>query len=488
MKARRRWVISPLFVLCVAQFVLQLDFSVVNIALKTIQGELHFSAVGLQWVITGYGLTYGSLLLFGGRVGDRVGRRRMLIFGLALFAASSAACAVAGSPLLLVAPRMVQGLSAALVAPAVLALLTATYPDGAERTRALGFWTAATAGGAMAGIVLGGLMTEYLGWRSVFIINVPLVAVLIPLARQTLPESLGDRARDLDLAGSAAVTLALGGLIYGLASGEQRGFGATVTLVALIAAASFAGAFVALERRAAEPLLPFFFLAAPSRRTSILVLTVVSGVLGGYVYFVALAMQQVIGLSGAETSVAFLPGPIIVAVLSTFCTRRLIARFDLEPVLLVGIVLMAVGQFWLAQLSESSSYLVGIMPALFLTGSGAGLVLPGVAVGIASGVTRSQESLAGGLIPTAQQIGATAGVAVLATLAAGAASAHGGDLAVGYATGFAVSVALLTVLAAVVLITRPRMTTAKSLSIVRRDNMNMFGLLPRWRASKRRRR
>jgi MFS family permease len=247
-----------------------------------------------------------------------------------------------------------------------------------------------------------------------------------------------------------------------------------------------AGAFILIERHAAEPVLPLHFIGAPTRRISIVALVVVAGVLGGYVYFVALAMQQVIGLSGAETAVAFLPGPIIVAVLSTFYTRRVIARYGLEPVLLIGIAMVAAGQLWLSQLTDSSSYLGGVMPALFLTGSGAGLVLPGVAVGIASGVTGPQESLAGGLIPTAQQIGATAGVAVLATIAAAATSAHGGDVAVGYSTGFAVSTGLLAVLATIVLLAWRR--PLKSIHMFRRDNMSTFGLLPRWRASKRRRR
>ena len=184
---------SPLLLLCVAQFVLQLDFSIVNIALRTIASELGFSAAGLQWVVTGYALSFGSLLLLGGRLGDVLGRRRLLLTGLWVFGAASVVCGLATSPVMLVAARFVQGIGAALMAPTIIAMLTAIYADGPARTRALGLWTAATAAGGVSGIVAGGVLTQYLGWRSIFLVNIPLIAVLLPAARRMLPEVPGDR-------------------------------------------------------------------------------------------------------------------------------------------------------------------------------------------------------------------------------------------------------------------------------------------------------
>ncbi|MEY2433674.1 MAG: hypothetical protein QOC92_3399 [Acidimicrobiaceae bacterium] len=224
---------SALTLICAAQFVLQLDFSIVNVALPTIQRQLGFTSAHLQWIVTGYALTFGSLLLLGGRVGDLIGRRRLLLVGLSLFGVSSLGAGLAPSQAMLIGSRFVQGASAALVAPSALALLTALFREGPPRTRALGIFPGATAAGAMAGVVLGGLLTEYAGWRAIFLVNPPIVVILSVLAIRLLPhDTHGERTR-LDLAGAALVTASVAALIFGLSEGQQQGFGAAPALGAL---------------------------------------------------------------------------------------------------------------------------------------------------------------------------------------------------------------------------------------------------------------
>ncbi|CAB4937969.1 unannotated protein [freshwater metagenome] len=444
---------TPLVILCIAQFMIQLDFTIVNVALEPIQSDLGFSAGGLQWVVTGYGLTFGSLLIFGGRLGDHIGRRRLFLIGLGIFGVASAVCALAGSPAPLVAARIVQGVGAALVAPMVLAILTGVYTDGAAQARALGIWTASMAGGAMSGIVLGGLLTDAFGWRAAFLVNVPIILLLLPLARRVLPESRPEHARGLDIPGTACITLALAALIFGMSSGEERGFGSAITIAALAAAVLFAAAFFAVERRASDPAVPLAFLAAPVRRTSALVLLLVSGVTVAYVYFVALFLRGVLEMSGSTTSIAFIPGPVGTFIFSLFITRHLIARFGLKTVLLAGIVMLGVGQLWLSAIASDSSYWTAVLPALILTGCSSGLVVPAVAAGVAAGATPRERGLVGGLVPTSQQVGGAIGVAVLATIAASVSASHGGDLATGYGRGFLVSVFVLAALALLVAVT-----------------------------------
>ena len=335
---------SPLLLLCVAQFVLQLDFSIVNIALRTIAGELHFSAVSLQWVVTGYALSFGSLLLLGGRLGDVLGRRRLLLGGLWLFGAASVACGLASSPVMLVAARFVQGIGAALMAPSIIAMLTAIYADGPARTRALGLWTAATAAGGVSGIVAGGVLTQYLGWRSIFLVNIPVIAVLLPVARRVLPEVPGDRSRKLDALGATTVTIAIGALIFGLSNGEQHGFASTGSLLAFGIFVVFAVAFVVIERTVAAPMLPFSFLAVGIRRVSFVVMLVVGGVFAAYAYFVALYLQRVLGYSEIQAAVALVPAPATLVVGSTLVSRRAIARLGVKTTMLAGLVSLAAGQ------------------------------------------------------------------------------------------------------------------------------------------------
>ncbi|CAB4937987.1 unannotated protein [freshwater metagenome] len=448
-----RRLVTPLAVLCIAQFMLQLDYAIVNVALKPIQTDVGFSDVGLQWVVTGYALTFGSLLLLGGRLGDRTGRRRLLLFGLLVFGAASAVCAVAQSPAMLVGGRLVQGVGAALVAPMVLAMLTGVYSQGAAQVRAIGIWAAATAGGAMSGVVLGGLMSDWFGWRSIFIVNIPIIAALVPLARAVLPEMRPEQVRSLDIPGTASITISLAALIFAMSSGEERGFGHPVTVGSLAIFAVLLAAFIAIELRAREPVVPFPFLVAPIRRTSVLAMLVVGAVTGSYIYTVSLALRKILDFSGTETSLKFIPGPVAMVFCSLFLSRRLIARFGMKPVLLLGLFILGAGQLWLAQLSADSAYASGVLPALFLTGGGAGLIVPTLTAAVTAGATPRERGLVGGLVPTAQQIGAAVGIAVLATIAASVSANQGGDLAAGYARSFLISVVLVALAAILVAFT-----------------------------------
>jgi len=329
---------SALALVCAAQFVLQLDFSIVNVALPTIQRQLHFTAAHLQWIVTGYALTFGSLLLLGGRAGDLIGHRRLLLVGLSLFGVSSLSAGFSLSPGLLIGSRFIQGASAALVAPSALALLTFLFNEGPPRTRALGMFQGATAAGATAGIVLGGLLTQYVGWRAIFLVNPPIVVVLSVLALRLLPNNTrGERSR-LDVAGAVLVTASVAALIYGLSEGQQQGFGAPAAVAALLLAVLAATAFVLVERRVAVPMLPLGLFADRPRRAALAAVLAMGGVLAGYVYFITLYLQTVLHYSALRTGLALVPATVTVMAVSMFGTRRLLARLGTKRMLLLGLV------------------------------------------------------------------------------------------------------------------------------------------------------
>src|SRR5205823_1706881 len=255
----RRPAVSALALICAAQFVLQLDFSIVNVALPTIQRELGFVPADLQWVVTGYALTFGSLLLLGGRAGDLLGRRRLLVLGLLLFGLASLTCGLAISPLMLTLSRFVQGAGGAFVSPSALSLLTTSNAEGAARNRALSLWQASTAAGASTGVIAGGVLTQYLGWRAIFLVNLPIIAVLLLLIPRVIPDDKRTGRQRIDVLGAALVTASAAALIYGLSSGQQQGFGSLGTVLALVAAVLLALVFVLVERTTTAPMVPFSY-------------------------------------------------------------------------------------------------------------------------------------------------------------------------------------------------------------------------------------
>ncbi len=446
--------------ICAAQFVLQLDFSVVNVALPSIQRELGMPAAQLQWIVTGYALAFGSLLLAGGRLADLFGRRRMLAAGLALFGLASLACGLAQWPLLLIIARIVQGAAGAMVSPAALSLLTTTNAEGAARNRALTIWQATTAAGATAGIVAGGLLTQYFGWRAVFLVNPPIIAVMLVLLPR-VPAGGRPGGGSIDVRGALLVTTGIGALIFGLSSGQQHGFTAVTTIVALILAVLLIAGFVVAEKRSAAPMLPLAILADPARRAAIAAMLLIGAILAGYVYFASLYLQKVLGFSPVATGLALIPSTATVVLVSTLGTRRLLARFSLKIVLLAGLACMGAGQLRLAQITAGASYPAAVLPGLVLTAAGIGLALPTASIAITSGVQASEQGLAGALFTTSQQTGAAVGLAILATAAAAATAGHGGSLVAGYRLSFLIATGL-AVLAAIIVALQLRLKGSRA--------------------------
>jgi EmrB/QacA subfamily drug resistance transporter len=445
-----------LFLVSAAQFTLQLDFSIVNVALATIQREFGVSAADLQWIVTGYALPFGALLLLGGRIGDLTGHRRLLVSGLTLFGLTSLAAGLAPDAGVLIAARFAQGASAALVAPMTLAAIADLFPDGPARARALGIFQGATAAGASAGIVLGGILTEYAGWRAIFLVNPPVIAVLIAAILRLLPRDRGHAAAGtgdvpgvrLDVAGAVLVTVSVAALIFGLSQGQQRGFGAAETIVALAAAAAAGAAFVVVERGVSAPMVPVRVLADPARRVALGAMFMVASVVVGYVYFVTLYMQKVLHFSALQAGLALLPATLTVLVTATWLARRLVARFGARAVLAGGLLSIGLGQVWLAQLTLSGSYLTHVLPGLVLTAFGMGLLFPTAAVAATSGVAPGDRGLAGGLLAAAQQVGMALGLAVLATIAAARTRAAHGTAAAALVSGYRLSYWIAAAIAA----------------------------------------
>jgi len=437
-----------MILICAAQFVLQLDFSIVNVALATIQGDLHMAAALLQWIVTGYALTFGSLLLAGGRLADLLGRRRLLVIGLIAFALASLACGLAQWPVMLIVSRLVQGAAGALVSPAALSLLTTTNPEGPARTRALSIWQATTAAGATAGIIAGGLLTQYFGWRAVFLVNPPLILIMLAFVRR-LPAGAPVGGARLDYRGALLITAAVASLIFALSYGQQHGFDGPVTVVALIAAVVLALAFLRTELTVQAPMLPLAIFASPARRAAVAAMVMIGAVLAGYVYFVSLFLQSVLHFSPLLTGAALVPSTLTVVAMSTLGTRRLLAVRPAWQVLLAGLACLAGGQLCLSAVSPTTTYAAVVLPGLILTSLGIGLALPTASVAITSGVRQQDQGLAGALFTTSQQTGAALGLAVLATAAA-ARTAQTGSLSAGYRLSFLIAAGIIVLAGGVV--------------------------------------
>ncbi len=440
----RAAVVSVLALVCAAQFVLQLDFSIVNVALPTIQRELGFAPAELQWIVTGYALTFGSLLLLGGRIGDLLGRRRLLAIGLVVFGLASLAAGLSISAGMLIGARLVQGGAAAMVSPSALALLAAGTAEGPARNRALSLFQAATAAGASAGVLAGGVLVSLVGWRSIFFVNVPIVAVLLVLVPGTIPRDATAGHPKLDLVGAALVTGSGAALIFGLSHGEESGFGSLPTLLAIAGAAVLAVAFVLVERRVAAPMLPFSYFRNATHRAAVGAMVLVGAVIVSYVYFVSLYLQRVLGFTPLLTGLALIPSTATIVLMTTLVTRRVIDRLGVKRVLLLGLGLIAAGQLWLATVHAGGSYLDNVLPGQIVASVGMALALPTAAIGATSGMAASEQGLASGLLNTAQQMGAAVGLAVLATIAA-ARTAQTSSLSAGYSLAFVVATGLALV-------------------------------------------
>jgi EmrB/QacA subfamily drug resistance transporter len=410
-----------------------LDVAIVNVALPSIKTDLGFSQTGLQWVITAYAILFGGTLLLGGRLADLLGRRRMFVAGLALFALSSLLSGFAWSAGSLIAFRAVQGLGGALLAPAALSLLMTTFAEGRERNRALGIYGAASGSGAAAGVLLGGVLTSYFGWSWIFFVNVPVAAIAIALTPYLLRESRADLAhRHFDLAGAASVTSGLMLLVYGLTRATTDGWSSPVTLGLIGAAAALVAAFVAIESRSRSPLLPLRIFRLRALSAANVTMALVGAVTFSEFFVLTLYVQDVLHYSAVQSGVAFVAFALSVVVASNLA-QAVVGRVGVRPTLVAGLALATISLGLLTRLPVDGHYFWDLFPAFVLGGAGLGFAFVPVTIASLTGVERADAGVASGLVNTARQIGGAIGLATVSTIAASASAsyAHSHGVAVG---------------------------------------------------------
>src|ERR1022692_2032387 len=441
-----------LALILVASFMVVLDFSIVNVALTSIQRELGISAASVQWVVTAYAIAFGGLLILGGRAGDLYGRRRMFLAGIGVFTAASLAGGLARDPVLLIVSRVVQGSGAAMVAPAALSLITTGFPEGPPRTRALGLYGATASVGFVAGQVLGGVLVEFLSWRSVFLVNVPVGLAALLLAPRVLRESRLPRAgRHLDTAGAALITLAVGALVFAVSQAGITGVGSAGMLIPLGLSAAAAAAFVAGEQRHAEPLVRPALLRARGLRSASALMLLLGLWNGGEMLVLSLYLQQVLHMSPLAAGLAIAPQGVT-GLATGLLGARLAERLGIQRVLVLTGIAATAGFAVLTQLPAGRGY-HPLLAAVMLIGFGTAGMAFGSMVTASAGIADSDQGLAGGVINTSRQLGAALGAALLPAVAnavdrTGHSSLAAGDRAAMLAGGVAAGLATLVALSA----------------------------------------
>ena len=453
--------IGALVLLATVQLMVVLDTTIVNVALPTIQAGVGFSAAGIAWVVNGYALTFGALLLLGGRSGDLLGRRSVFMASLAAFAAASMAAGLSSSPGLLIAARVAQGASAAFAQATALSLIVSTFPAGRARNRAVGVFAAMEGLGAAAGLLLGGILVQAVSWRWVFFVNVPVAAIVAALAPRFIPSPKRQSLR-LDLPGAVTASAGLGLIVFGLSRAADHGWTGIWTAGPLAAGAAALAAFVLLERRSAQPLTPLWVFADRNRGGAYMIQALVGGALFGMFFLTTLFLQHVLGYSPLKAGAAFVPATVVMMG-AAGAMSRLVNRIGVRPLAATGTAIAAAGMWWLSHLHLHAGYLTGIMLPLMVLSVGLGLTFVPLTLTAVSGVKDEHSGLVSGVSTTAIQIGGSIGVAVLATVAATTARHHAGAagaaaLAAGYTQAFrvgAVIIALAVPLALVFLRLRP---------------------------------
>jgi len=409
-----------LVVIATAQLMVVLDATIVNVALPHIQQALGFSGSGLEWVVNAYAVTFGGLLLLGGRAGDILGRRRVFIFGLLLFSAASLLGGFATSEWWLLTARAVQGVGGAVIAPTALALITTNFPEGGERNRAFGVYAAMAGAGSAVGLLLGGILTTYASWRWVLFVNVPIGIVVAAAAPRVLAESPRRPGR-VDVAGAVTGTGGIALLVYGLskAATGQDGvshWGDAQVLVSLVASVVLLVAFVLIEMRTSHPLLPMRVLADRNRSGAYLIMLCVSTGLFGLFFFLTLFIQTVLGYSAIRSGIAYLPFAVGVVVASALASQ-LMPRFGPRPLIVAGSAMVAGGMFWFSRLTEHAGYASQLLGPQLVSSFGLGLVFVPLALVALHNVADQDSGVASSLLNTAQQVGGAIGLAVLGTVA-----------------------------------------------------------------------
>ncbi|HSX34469.1 MAG TPA: MFS transporter [Candidatus Saccharimonadales bacterium] len=419
-KARSHWVILTL--LALAQFMVVLDSSIVNVALPAMQRAFSLSPANLQWIVTAYTLAFGGFLLLGGRAADLYGRRKVFLAGVTVFAIASLLDGLAQSSGMLIGLRAVQGLAAAFMSPAALSIVLITYKEGHERNIALSIWGAVAAGGAAVGVLLGGILTQYLGWRWNFFINIPIAAIVLVGAWKLVPKHESEETHnDLDLPGAISVTAGLMLLVYGLVKAPSVGWTATSTLAYLAGAVALLVFFIVNEMRAKNPLMPLSIFKIRNITGANLTQMPIAAAMFAVFYFTSIYVQEILHFSPIKTGLAFLPVPITIAIAATNAPR-LVKKVGYKKILMVAPLVIAAGMFMLGHVPEDGDYLTHVLPGLVVMALGAGFTFVSTTIAATSGVPGREAGLASGLINTAQQVGGALGLAILSAVAAASTS------------------------------------------------------------------
>ena len=428
-----------LIVIALAQLMVVLDVAIVNVALPSIQRELHFAATDLEWVVNAYAIAFGGLLLFGGRTGDLFGRRRMFIIGALMFTAGSMAGGLATSSTFLIAARAAQGVGAAILAPTALSLLAATFRQGAQRNRALGVYSAVSAGGGGIGLLMGGVITNYLSWRWIMFVNVPIGLLLAFAAPRVLIRGEGKPGR-LDLPGALTVTAGVSLLVYGLARVATHDWSDNVTRAVLAIAVTLLVTFVALESRGRHPLMPLRIFANRNRSGAYGLSLAIGAALSGMLFLLTLFLQNVLGFSPLQAGFAFLPTALGVVV-GAGLTSRVIGRVGPRVPMTTGALLAATGMFWLSAVTVHANYFADVLGPLVVLAIGLGMAFVSTSVTAISGVQPNESGLASALLNVGRQLGGSLGIAIMDTIAT---TVTRNQLATGPFTHAAVNRALTT--------------------------------------------
>jgi EmrB/QacA subfamily drug resistance transporter len=409
-----------LVVIALSQLMVVLDATIVNVALNDIRTDLGFTSDSdLSWVITGYTLTFGGFLLLGGKLADRVGRRAVFMAGAVLFAIASLAGGFAQSQELLIVARLLQGLGGALMSPAALSLLTVVFKEGPERNKALGIFSAITAGGAALGLILGGVLTEYLSWRWVLLVNVPIAVFAVVGALRFLPESKDEEARGFDVPGAVLITGGLTALVYGLVKINDADVSTATKTATFVLAAVLLVAFVIVQLRSRTPLLPFRLFRSRSLLGADLAALLIGAGIFAMFFFVTLWMQVINGYSPIKAGLGFLPMTLVIGV-GAALSSALLARTGPRPLLVVGTGLAAVGMLTLGlRLEPGSSYTTVILPSLLLVALGMGLAFVALTSAAVAGVPKADVGIASALLNAGQQVGGALGLAILTAVSTG---------------------------------------------------------------------
>jgi len=412
---RQKWL--ALALLASTQFVIVLDAAIVNVAIPSIGRDLQFSTENLAWIPNAYALTFGGFLLLGGRMADLLGRRRLFMIGLGVFSIASLLGGFSGSEEQLIIWRAVQGLGAALLAPSALSMVTNMFSEGAERNKALGVWGAVSGSGGAAGVLLGGVLTEYAGWEWVLWVNVPIGIIAALLAPRLLVESRREsETRHFDAFGALTVTAGLSLLVFALVDTINAGWGSTQTIGLLVVSLALILVFIAIERRSVAPLVPFSIFRKRTLTGANVIGLLIGASLFSMFFFLSRYMQEVLRYDALKTGLSYLPLALVIIV-SAGAASVLVTRLGFKPVLVAGLVLITIGLLWFTQLPVDGVYLSDIIAPMVVAAAGLGFAFVPVTIAAVSGISEDDSGLASGLINTSQQIGGALGLAVLATIA-----------------------------------------------------------------------